>query len=97
MRGGWLAVAALALLAAGFAYLNRGERTVLHLGFTTLFQAPVALVVLGAFLLGMVAMFLLGLRHDLKVRRALRERTVAADRDDTEVFGSGYHHPSGIR
>ncbi len=61
------------LLAAGFAWANRGESAALHLGFATFYRAPLTLVVLGAFLLGMLAMFLLGLRHDLQVRRALRE------------------------
>jgi hypothetical protein len=30
-------------------------------------------LILGAFVLGMATMFLLGLRHDLRVRRALRD------------------------
>ena len=75
-RGGWLALAALVAASTGFAYLNRGERTVVQLGLTTLYQAPVAGVVLLSFLAGMGTMFLLGLRTDLAVRRAMRERSL---------------------
>ncbi|MBV9774083.1 MAG: LapA family protein [Gemmatimonadetes bacterium] len=73
-RGSWIGGVALALLAALFAYGNRGESAVLHLGVATFYRAPTTLLVMGSFLLGMLAMFLLGLRHDLRVRRALAER-----------------------
>lgn len=93
-RGGWLGVAALALLAAAFAYANRGEAAAVHLGFATFYRAPVALLVLGSFLLGMVAMLLLGLRQDLRVRRMLRERQVPRSHDDsTELFPQRYSPP----
>ncbi len=75
------------MLAAGFAWANRGESAALHLGFATFYRATLTLVVLGAFLLGMLAMFLLGLRHDLQVRRALREREVE---DFTEPYPREY-------
>lgn len=70
-RWGWLALTAV--LAAVFAYLNSGEHAALNLGFTVLYQVPVVALVFVAFLLGMVAMFLIGLRHDRRVRRLLRE------------------------
>ena len=93
-RGGWLGVAALALLAAAFAYANRGEAAAVHLGFATFYRAPVALLVLGSFLLGMVAMLLLGLRQDLQVRRMLRERQAFRSHDDsTELFPQRYSPP----
>ncbi|HEU0079313.1 MAG TPA: LapA family protein [Longimicrobiaceae bacterium] len=94
-RGGWFGVAALALLAAAFAYANRGETAAVHLGLATFYRAPVALLVLGSFLLGMVAMLLLGLRQDLQVRRMLRERHVfRSSRDDsTELFPQRYSPP----
>jgi uncharacterized integral membrane protein len=93
-HAGWFGVAALALLAAGFAYLNQGETAAVHLGLFSVYRAPVSLLVLGAFLLGMVAMFLLGLRQDLRVRRLLRERQEFAVRDDaTEVYPHGYSPP----
>lgn len=87
-RGAWFGVAALALLAAAFAHLNRGETAAVHLGFTSFYRAPVAVLVLGSFLLGMIAMFLLGLRHDLRVRRMLRERVV--ETDETELYADRY-------
>ena len=89
--GGWLAVAVLALLAAGFAYLNRGEAATLHLGLFTFYQVAVSILVLGSFLLGMIVMFLLGLRTDLRVRRMLRQQAVS--RDETELFPHSYSPP----
>jgi len=86
-RGRWLPTLLLALLALAFARANRGETMALHLGPVTFYRAPVSVVVLGAFLLGMVAMFLLGLRHDLRVRRLLRERLPA---DATAPFPNHY-------
>lgn len=83
----WLPAVLVGLLAAGFAWLNRGEWAVLHLGFVTIYRVPLPLLVLGAFLLGMIVMFLLGLRHDLRVRRALRER---AREDTTEPYPDRY-------
>ena len=96
-RGGWLGVAALALLAAAFAFANRGETAAVHLGFATFYRAPVSLLVLGSFLLGMVAMLLPGLRQDLRVRRMLQEvqeRQVFRSHDDaTELFPQRYSPP----
>lgn len=85
----WLPGVLVGLLAAGFAWANRGETAALHLGFATFYRAPLTLVVLGAFLLGMLAMFLLGLRHDLRVRRALREIQARED-DFTEPYPREY-------
>ncbi|CAN5632565.1 hypothetical protein BH23GEM5_BH23GEM5_22180 [soil metagenome] len=68
-----------AVFAALFARLNAGEAVTLHLGIATLYRIPFAPLVLAAFLLGMATMFLLGLRHDRRVRRLLRERTVPQD------------------
>jgi uncharacterized integral membrane protein len=72
-RWRWAILLLVAILAGAFAYLNGGERIALNLGFTVLFRVPLSIVVFGAFLLGMIVMFLLGLRHDLRVRRVLRE------------------------
>lgn len=68
----WVLLAVIVVLAGLFTYFNRAERTALHFGFATFYQVPVATVVLVAFLLGMVAMFLLGLQQDLRIRRLLR-------------------------
>ena len=71
--GRWLPPVGVALLAAGFAYLNRAERVQVELGVVD-FYASSALVILAAFLLGMTAMLLLGLRQDLRLREELRAR-----------------------
>lgn len=79
MRKGTLLLAVLfALLAAGFAWQNRGETTAVHLGIFHFYQVPVSWIALGSLLLGMIAMFVLGLGHDLRVRRRLREHERAA-------------------
>jgi uncharacterized integral membrane protein len=83
----WAPALLVGLLAAGFAWANRGEAATIRLGFFTLYRAPLALLVLGAFLLGMLAMFLLGLRHDLRIRRALRKMEA---RDATELYPREY-------
>lgn len=72
----WLAPVLVAVFAALFARLNAGEAVTLHLGIATLYRIPFAPLVLAAFLLGMATMFMLGLRHDRRVRRLLREGTV---------------------
>lgn len=60
--------------AAGFfSFLNAGERVTLSLGFTTLYRISLVGLVFGAFLLGMVAMFLFSLRYDRRIRDALRD------------------------
>jgi hypothetical protein len=63
-RGAWPYALALALLALLFTWVNRGELLVLHLGAFTWYRAPVAPVILGAFLFGMGAMVLVGAAHE---------------------------------
>lgn len=82
-RNGWIQwlVPALAIVVAGaFAYLNSGERVAVHLGLFVLFRVPLTALVFVTFLLGMIAMFLIGLRHDLRVRRLLRQYQVQEER-----------------
>ncbi|MBA2669234.1 MAG: LapA family protein, partial [Gemmatimonadetes bacterium] len=55
------------------------ERITLNLGIAILYQVRLVPVVFGAFVLGMIMMFLVGLRHDLRVRRVLRERRLLQD------------------
>lgn len=85
-RSRWLGPLAIAVLAAVFARLNSGEALTLRLGFHTFYRVPLVPFVLGMFLLGMITMFLLGLRHDRKVRRVLRER-VAPEREAVVTSG----------
>jgi hypothetical protein len=68
----WLPAAAAAFFATTLAWLNRGERVAIDVGFTTFYRAPLAIVLLGVFLAGMLAMLLLSLRHDRMVRDELR-------------------------
>lgn len=84
----WLPIAGVGMVAAVFTWLNRGEKAILHLGLFTVYRVPLSVLVLGAFLLGMLAMFLLGLRHDRRVREALRAS--GADEDPTEPYPRDY-------
>jgi uncharacterized integral membrane protein len=70
----WIVLAGIVAFAAGLSTLNRAERVVLDLGFTTFYRAPLVTVLLLSFLLGMVAMFLMGLQQDLRLRQYVRER-----------------------
>jgi uncharacterized integral membrane protein len=72
--GRWLPAAGVTLLAAGFAWLNRGERVPVDLGFFHVYRAPLTVVTFLAFLAGMLSMMVLGLRHDRRVREELRRR-----------------------
>lgn len=68
----WLPAAGAAVFAAALAWLNRGERVAVDVGVVTFYRAPLALVLLLVFLAGMMAMLLLSLRHDRRVRDELR-------------------------
>jgi hypothetical protein len=70
----WLPPAGIALAAGVLAWLNRGERAVVHLGIATFYRAPLTVVLFLAFLAGMLAMLALSLRHDLRMRQELRAR-----------------------
>jgi uncharacterized integral membrane protein len=74
LRWRGVALVAIALLAGIFGYFNSGESIALHLGFFVLYQVPIVVLIFVSFLLGMLTMFVVGLRHDLKVRQFLRER-----------------------
>lgn len=74
--GRWIVPLVVAFLAAAFAYQNRGEAATMHFAGATFYRVPLTWIALGSFLLGMIAMFLLGLRHDLRVRRVLRGQQV---------------------
>ena len=72
--GRWFAVSVLVAVAAIFSFLNAGERVSIDVGFTTFYRISLVGLVFGSFLFGMVAMFLFGLKHDRRIREALRER-----------------------
>jgi uncharacterized integral membrane protein len=72
----WLPAAAVVLLAAALAWLNRGERVALNLGFATFYRAPLTIILFLAFLAGMLAMLWLGLRQDRWMREELRARGI---------------------
>jgi len=65
-----------------FEALNQGRWVDLDFGFVTLYRVPVAWVALGGLLVGMLLMLAVGIRSDLKVRRILRERLRAEDREE---------------
>ncbi len=75
----WLPLAVIVVLSGLFAYFNGAERITLNLGFAVFYRVRLVPIVFGAFVLGMISMFLLGLRHDLRVRRTLRERGLIHD------------------
>jgi uncharacterized integral membrane protein len=69
----WGGLVVIGVVAALFASFNAGERVALSFGFRMLYRVPLVPLIFLSFLAGMTTMFLLGLRHDLRVRRALRE------------------------
>jgi hypothetical protein len=77
----WLPAAAVTVFAAALAWLNRGERVALDVGMFTLYRAPLAVVLLLVFLAGMLAMLLLSLRHDRRVRDELRRHGLLQPRE----------------
>jgi hypothetical protein len=72
--GRWIGVVLLVLAAGFFSFLNAGERVTLNLGVTTFYRISLVGLVFVVFLLGMVAMFLFGIRYDRQIRDALRDR-----------------------
>ena len=69
------------VLAALFAWLNMGERVTLRLGIVTLRSIPLSAVVFVSILVGMVLVFAVGLRADLKTRRMVRRYREALGQD----------------
>lgn len=72
LGGRILFIVAFAALAAGFAVQNGATRVTLHLGIVTLRSVSLPGVVFGSIVLGMVMVFLAGLRADLRTRRMIR-------------------------
>ncbi|MFW6084629.1 MAG: LapA family protein, partial [Gemmatimonadota bacterium] len=63
---------ALALLSAAFAWLNGGVRVDVNLGLVRFSGVPLPVLVFTAFLLGMLTLFLAGLKAELRTQRMLR-------------------------
>ncbi len=80
---GFLSVLALSL---GFASLNGAQRVTLRLGLKTLYGVPLTVVAFGGLITGMVIMLVAGVQSDLKVRRILRDRLAAEDREERSRF-----------
>ncbi len=76
-------------LTMGFASLNSGQRVILRLGFVTLYGVPLTVVAFGSLLAGMLVMLVAGVRSDLNVRRILRARLEAEDREERMRFVDG--------
>ena len=72
----WVFLIIVAVLAGLFAYLNAGERATLNLGFVVLYRLSLPGILFGAFLAGMITMFVAALPNDIRVRRLLREHRV---------------------
>jgi hypothetical protein len=86
---GWgrmLGIAALVLFAALFSFFNAGEMVSVNIGFTVLYRISLVGLVFAVFLLGMLTMFLFGLRHDRRVRAALRDQQVASRPEPPYLF-----------
>lgn len=69
-----------------FASLNSGQRVTLRFGLFTFYGVPLTVVAFGSVITGMVVMLVAGIRSDLKVRRILRARLAAEDREERERF-----------
>lgn len=82
----WIVLATAVLAAAAFAYLNGSERVAIHLGLAVFYQVPLVGLVFGVYLLGMATMYALGLRHDLRIRRLLREHGLEEPRGRPDVY-----------
>ena len=59
-------------LAFGFAVANGDQQVTVELGIVTLRSVSLPVLVFGSVLVGMLAVFLAGLKADLRTRRTLR-------------------------
>lgn len=69
-------------LAFAFAVANGDQQVTVDLGLVTLRSVSVPLLVFGSVLLGMLAVFLAGLRADLRTRRTLRRYREVIEGED---------------
>ena len=71
-------------LAAGFAVQNGGTRVTVHLGIVTLRSVSVPALVFTSIVLGMLLVFVAGLRADLRTRRMVERYRDALGGDPGE-------------
>lgn len=69
-------------LAFGFAVANGDQQVTVELGLVTLRSVSLPVLVFGAVLVGMLAVFLAGLRADLRTRRTLRRYREVIEGED---------------
>ncbi len=67
-----LSFVAVAAFSFGFAAANAGQRVTLNLGLVTIRSVSLPVVVFASALIGMLAVFLVGLRADLRTRQLLQ-------------------------
>jgi uncharacterized integral membrane protein len=77
-----LSFVAVAAFSFAFAAANASERVTLHLGFLTLRSVSLPVVVFTSALVGMVVVFLVGLKADLRTRQLLQRYRRALEADE---------------
>ena len=77
-----LSFVAVAAFSFAFAAANAAERVTLNLGFLTLRSISLPVVVFSSVLVGMIVVFLVGLRADLRTRQLLQRYRQALEGDD---------------
>ena len=94
-----LSFVAVAAFSFAFAAANASERVTLHLGFLTLRSVSLPVVVFTSALVGMVVVFLVGLKADLRTRQLLQRYRRALEADEEPrgealpAEGSRPHNP----
>lgn len=81
----WLRVLGFVLvagLAFAFAAANGSQRVTVELGIVTLRSVSLPVVVFGSVLVGMLSVFLAGLRADLRTRKTLRRYREVLEGED---------------
>jgi len=77
-----LSFVAVAAFSFAFAAANASERVALNLGFLTLRSVSLPVVVFTSALVGMVVVFLVGIRADLRTRQLLQRYRQALEGDE---------------
>jgi uncharacterized integral membrane protein len=83
-----LSFIAVAAFSFAFAAANASERVTLNLGFLTLRSVSLPVVVFTSALVGMIVVFLVGLRADLRTRQLLQRYRQALEGDEEPRKGA---------